>query len=66
MAPFRFIFNLEGKKILEQLRTALVFDKLNFPALFSSLFCAEKSAGNFDFSKVCADPDCYRIIETDD
>ena len=36
------------KEILERLGSARIFDKLNFPALFSNLFCTEKSAGDFD------------------
>ena len=38
------------KMILERHVSARIFHKSNFPAFFSSLFCTEKSAGNFDTS----------------
>ena len=35
-----------GKTILERLGSAQIFYSSNFPAIFSNLFCTEKSAGN--------------------
>ena len=44
-----------GNEILEPLGSGRFFDKSNFPALFSNLFCTEKSAGKFNLSKIRID-----------
>ena len=50
-----------GEEILQRLGSARFFNTSNFPALFFNLFCNEKSAKNFDFSKLRVDP-CHSNI----
>ena len=48
------VSGLQGKT-LERLRSARNLHKSHFPKLFSNLFRTEKSANNFDLSKISAD-----------
>ena len=50
---------IKGKEVLERLRSARFFDKSNFSALFSNLFCSEKSTEMLIYKKNRADPSRY-------
>jgi len=66
ISPLRHLQNCRTKfdprAILKRLRSARIFYRSNFPALFSNLFCTKKSAGKFDLWKIHADPKRSNII----